>query len=102
MQLPNFAQSFSVIMLSFLSDFPQLKECMKIFFLVDSDHLLMSNRSHAYYKLGDYEAALEDADRAIKARPDWGKGYFRKGKALLALGEIIRLIIAVLVVPLKL
>jgi len=62
-----------------------IEKYAQAFKLVDSDHLLMSNRSHAYYKLGDYEAALEDADRAIKARPDWGKGYFRKGKALLAL-----------------
>jgi len=57
------------------------------FNLVECDHLLMSNRSHAYFKLGDFNAALADAERAIKSRPDWGKGYFRKGMALQALGR---------------
>jgi len=32
--------------------------------------------------LGEYEAALSDSEAAIRARPDWAKGYFRKGSAL--------------------
>ena len=52
----------------------------------------MSNRSHAYFKLGDFNAALADAERAIKSRPDWGKGYFRKGMALQALGKITKIL----------
>lgn len=29
--------------------------------------------------------ALADANRAISIAPDWPKGYFRKGKALVGL-----------------
>ena len=53
----------------------------------ENDHLLISNRSHAYYKMGNYHAALADAESTIALRPDWGKGYFRKGMALKALGN---------------
>lgn len=55
--------------------------------LAGNDHLITSNRSHAYYKLGHYSAALQDAEKTIELRPDWGKGYFRKGMALKALGK---------------
>ena len=55
--------------------------------MAENDHLLTSNRSHAYFKKGDYVAALEDAQRTIELRPDWGKGYFRKGMALKAMGK---------------
>lgn len=36
-------------------------------------------------KLGQYELALLDADRCAKLAPDFVKGHFRKGKALLEL-----------------
>ena len=36
---------------------------------------------------GKYEKALEDANLCTEVKPDWGKGYFRKGLALYALGE---------------
>ena len=52
---------------------------------------MTSNRSHAFFKLGRYEEALEDAERTISIRPDWGKGYFRKGMALQGLGKKKRL-----------
>ena len=48
---------------------------------------MTSNRSHALFKLGRYQEALEDAERTISIRPDWGKGYFRKGMALQGLGK---------------
>lgn len=32
--------------------------------------------------------ALEDAKRCVLLAPDWAKGYYRLGKALLALGRI--------------
>jgi len=57
------------------------------FTLAPNDHLLTSNRSHAYMKLGMYEESLEDAQRTIKTRPDWGKGHFRRGMVLQAQGK---------------
>jgi len=54
---------------------------------VMDDHLLTSNRSHAWYKLGKFETALDDANKTIRIQPYWGKGYFRKGMALRALGR---------------
>jgi len=35
--------------------------------------------------MGKYELALEDATKATELKPDWAKGYFRKGSALQAL-----------------
>ncbi|KAK2176734.1 hypothetical protein NP493_643g01042 [Ridgeia piscesae] len=51
----------------------------------DSDHLIFSNRSFTYVALGQFEEALVDADAAIKLKPDWPKGYYRKGAALFGL-----------------
>ncbi|KAI9918788.1 hypothetical protein PsorP6_011333 [Peronosclerospora sorghi] len=50
-----------------------------------SDHVFYSNRSAAYLSLDDATHALEDADRCIQTKPDWAKGYSRKGAALHAL-----------------
>lgn len=47
--------------------------------------MLYSNRSATQYCLGDYEAAVSDADKAIELAPLWGKGYARKGSALMLL-----------------
>lgn len=47
--------------------------------------MLFSNRSATYYCLANYEAALIDADKAIELAPTWGKGYARKGSALIML-----------------
>ena len=52
------------------------------------DHLITSNRSHAYFKAGKLKEALEDAERTIALKPDWGKGYFRRGMALASLGNM--------------
>ena len=46
------------------------------------DPILLSNRSVAYWKLGDYKNALEDAKRCVQVKPDWVKGYLRKTVAL--------------------
>ena len=34
-----------------------------------------------------FEESLGDAERVIHLRPDWPKGYFRKGAALYGLGQ---------------
>ena len=40
-----------------------------------------------YLKSGDAHAALTNANRAIQARPNWAKGYFRKAAALQGLAR---------------
>eukprot|EP00798_Chlamydomonas_sp_ICE-L_P030778 gene30778-35817_t len=44
--------------------------------------VLFSNRSAALLKLKKVGKALEDAEECIKLRPEWEKGYFRKGAIL--------------------
>ena len=48
----------------------------------NTDHTILGNRSMAYLNLGKFEMALSDANECIKIKPDWGKGYHRKGSAL--------------------
>ena len=49
-----------------------------------------SNRSAAHAKLGQFHAALEDADAAVARRPEWGKAHGRRGAALHGLREWAR------------
>ncbi|XP_034756998.1 tetratricopeptide repeat protein 31-like isoform X2 [Etheostoma cragini] len=49
------------------------------------DHRFYGNRSHCYWVLEQYSSALTDAQRSIQLAPDWPKGYFRKGCALMGL-----------------
>ncbi|KAK2462236.1 hypothetical protein APHAL10511_005732 [Amanita phalloides] len=49
---------------------------------------IISNRSAAYFEQRDYISALADAETVIQLRRNWGKGHFRKGKALHALGYL--------------
>ncbi|XP_042340345.1 STI1-like protein [Plectropomus leopardus] len=50
-----------------------------------NDHRFYGNRSYCYWCLEQYSSALTDAQRSIQLAPDWPKGYFRKGCALLGL-----------------
>merc|ERR1719225_1685454 len=59
----------------------------RAFSITPYDHLVLGNRSITQYKTGNIEAALEDADLAVSLRPDWAKGYLRRGNALKMLGR---------------
>ncbi|UIZ24440.1 hypothetical protein KXD40_008631 [Peronospora effusa] len=48
-------------------------------------HVFYSNRSAAQLKLHKAEEALKDADQCISLKPNWPKGYSRRGSALYAL-----------------
>ena len=51
------------------------------------NHVLFSNRSAAYASQGSWDKAHADACRCVKLRPGWGKGYARKGAALVGKGQ---------------
>ena len=51
---------------------------------------LLANRSAAYGRLGNLEAALADGKRAVEIEPSYIKGYFRATKAHMALGQFHR------------
>jgi stress-induced-phosphoprotein 1 len=50
-----------------------------------NDHTIYGNRSQTYINLKNFNMALQDAEKATRFKPDWGKGYFRKGMALQGL-----------------
>lgn len=49
------------------------------------NYQLYSNRSLAYFKLGKYDNAKQDANEVITLNPKFIKGYFRRANALLKL-----------------
>lgn len=51
----------------------------------NKDHIHHSNRSVCYYNMGQHEKALQDANNCITLKPDWAKGYLRKGTAEIGL-----------------
>jgi len=53
----------------------------------DQNHILYSNRCAVYAKKGMWSEALADGTRCVFLKPDWAKGYLRKGQALQALGR---------------
>ncbi|KAM7216563.1 heat shock protein sti1 [Rhypophila decipiens] len=54
-----------------------------------SNHILYSNRSAAYASKKDWDHALEDADKTTQLKPDWPKGWGRKGTALYGKGDLL-------------
>lgn len=54
-----------------------------------SNHVLYSNRSGAYASLKDWKNALEDANKVVEIKPDWSKGWGRKGTALHGSGDLV-------------
>ncbi|KAF7649089.1 hypothetical protein LDENG_00147370 [Lucifuga dentata] len=49
------------------------------------DYRFFGNRSYCYSCLEQYPQALADAERSIQLAPDWPKGHFRKGSALMGM-----------------
>ncbi|KAI8901031.1 hypothetical protein BC833DRAFT_522813 [Globomyces pollinis-pini] len=49
--------------------------------------MLLSNRAAAYINTLDFERALYDSKGIIKYRPNWVKGYYRKGESLKGLRQ---------------
>jgi stress-induced-phosphoprotein 1 len=57
---------------------------------IQSDnHILYSNRSAAYASKRDWDNALQDAEKTVALKPDWAKGYGRKGAALHGQGDLL-------------
>lgn len=55
-------------------------------------HKLYGNRSLAYIKAQRYHKAITDAERCIELAPQWPKGYWRLGMALLGLKQTLQAI----------
>ncbi|EPY50621.1 chaperone activator Sti1 [Schizosaccharomyces cryophilus OY26] len=53
-----------------------------------SNHILYSNRSACYASEKNYRSAVEDATKCTNLKPDWAKGWSRKGAALHGLGDL--------------
>lgn len=50
-------------------------------------HVVLSNRSASFLKLGHHDKALKDGTEADRLEPTYVKGIFRKGLALHAMGN---------------
>ncbi|KAG6999687.1 hypothetical protein G7Y79_00033g068750 [Physcia stellaris] len=57
--------------------------------LEPTNHVLYSNRSGAYASKKDFDKALEDANKTTEIKPDWAKGWGRKGSALHGKGSLV-------------
>lgn len=52
------------------------------------DHVFYSNRSACYANLEEYDKALVDAQICVDLKPDWTKGYLRRGLAEYHLNKL--------------
>ncbi|XP_063429921.1 stress-induced-phosphoprotein 1-like [Mytilus trossulus] len=64
-----------------------IKKYTEAIALDPENHVLYSNRSAALTKAARYLEALGDADKTIEIKPDWAKGFSRKGTALCYLNR---------------
>ncbi|KAI8955642.1 hypothetical protein F4801DRAFT_274212 [Xylaria longipes] len=53
------------------------------------NHVLYSNRSAAYASKRDWTNALQDAEKTTQVKPDWPRGWGRKGAALHGSGDLL-------------
>jgi stress-induced-phosphoprotein 1 len=54
-----------------------------------TNHILYSNRSAAYASKKEWDNALNDAEKTTELKPDWPKGWGRKGTALYGKGDLL-------------
>ncbi len=54
-----------------------------------NNHILYSNRSAAYASKKEWASALTDAEKTTELKPDWPKGWGRKGTALYGQGDLL-------------
>ncbi|KAL2021615.1 hypothetical protein VTK56DRAFT_6968 [Thermocarpiscus australiensis] len=54
-----------------------------------NNHILYSNRSAAYASKKEWDKALQDAEKTTQLKPDWPKGWGRKGSALYGKGDLL-------------
>lgn len=52
-----------------------------------TNHIFMTNRSNAYFKMKKFDKSLRDANKSIKLNAKWHKGYYRAGLALMELDQ---------------
>ena len=57
--------------------------------LQPENHILYSNRSAAFASKKDWDSALADAEKTTQIKPDWVKGWGRKGAALHGKGDLV-------------
>jgi len=57
--------------------------------LQPENHILYSNRSAAYASKREWDNALNDANKTTEIKPDWAKGWGRKGAALHGKGDLV-------------
>ncbi|POR31638.1 Heat shock protein STI1 [Tolypocladium paradoxum] len=53
------------------------------------NHILYSNRSAAHASKKEWDSALADAEKTTEIKPDWAKGWGRKGAALHGKGDLL-------------
>jgi stress-induced-phosphoprotein 1 len=53
------------------------------------NHILYSNRSAAHASKKQWDDALNDATKTTEIKPDWAKGWGRKGAALHGKGDLL-------------
>lgn len=56
--------------------------------LFPDDPATYSNKALAHLYLKEFARVIEDADKAIKMKPDYIKAYHRRGKAYVAVNKI--------------
>lgn len=57
--------------------------------MAPENHVLYSNRSAAYASKKDWTNALKDAEKTTQIKPDWPRGWGRKGAALHGSGDLL-------------
>ena len=72
---------------SFVTNHPSNKFSQAIE-IEPQNHVLYSNRSGAYASKKEFDKALEDATKTTDIKPDWAKGWGRKGAALHGTGDL--------------